>query len=104
MVHLPILNSSSLSGVVPIVPGVVTLIVNTLQFLHSTHQSLSQSNILAIVLPLMLLRSGMNSLMVCAAQHQLPPLEKAQNLPVCKSLSTIASPVSPWYDMAMSLD
>ena len=30
-----------------------------------------------------------------------------QNLLVCKSLSTIASPVtpvSPWYDLAMSLD
>ena len=29
------------------------------------------------------------------------------NLPVCKSLPTIASPitsVSPWYDLAMSLD
>ena len=43
---------------------VVTLIVNTLQFLHFTPQSLNLSNNLAIVMPLMLLRSGMNSLMM----------------------------------------
>ena len=49
-------------------------------FLLSTNQSLSQSNIRAIVLPLMLLRSGMNSLMMCAVQHQLPPSERSSKL------------------------
>ena len=77
---LPILNHSCLSAVVLLVPGIVTQIVNTLQFLLSTYQSLSQSNILAIVLPLMLLRSGMNSLMMCAVQHQLPPSERSSKL------------------------
>ena len=54
-------NRSCLLVVVPIVLGIVTQIVNTLQFLLSIHQSLGQPNILAIVLPLMLLRSGMTS-------------------------------------------
>ena len=76
---LPILNRSCLSTVVPIVPGVVTQIINTSQYLLSTHQSLSQSNILAIVLPLMLLRSGMNSLMTCVV-HQLPPSDRSSKL------------------------
>ena len=35
VVLLPILNHSCLSAVVPIVPVIVTLIVNTLQFLNS---------------------------------------------------------------------
>ena len=39
MVLLPIFNHSCLSGVVPIVPGVVTQIVNTLLFILSAHQS-----------------------------------------------------------------
>ena len=94
VVLLPILNCSCLSAAVPIVPGVVTQIINTLQFLLSTHQSISQSNILAIVLPLMLLRSGMNSLMMCTVQYQFPPSERSSKLTVCKSLSTIASPVT----------
>ena len=67
------------------------------------HSSVFKSNILAIVLPVMLLRSGMNSLMMCALQHQ----KEAQNLPVCESLSIIASPVtpvSPWYDLAESFN
>ena len=59
---------------------IVTQIVNTLQFLLSTPQSLSQLNILAIVLPLMILRSGMNTLMMCAVQHQLPPSERSSKL------------------------
>ena len=42
-VLLTILNRSCLSAVVPIVPCIVTLIVNTLQFLLSTDQSLSQT-------------------------------------------------------------
>ena len=50
------------------------------QFLLSTHQSSSQSNILITALPLMLLRSGMNSLMMCAVQHQLPPSERSLKL------------------------
>ena len=66
-------NHSCLLVVVPIVLGIVTQIVNTLQFLLSIHQPLSQPNILVIVLPLMLLRSGMNSLKIFAVQHQLPP-------------------------------
>ena len=73
----------------------------------STHQSLSQLNILAIVFPLMLLRSGMNSLMMCAVQHQLPPSERSSKLtclqkPICNSLPI--TPVYPWYDLAMSFD
>ena len=49
VVLLRILNRSCLSVVVSIVPDIVTQIVNTLQFLLSTHQSLSQLKILAIV-------------------------------------------------------
>ena len=70
-------NCSCLLVIVPIVLGIVTQIVNTLQFLLSIHQSLSQPNILAIVLPLMLLRSGMASLKMFAVQHQFPPLERS---------------------------
>ena len=73
VVLLLISNRSCLLVVVPIVLGIVTQIVNTLQFLLSIHQSLSQPNILAIVLPLMLQRSGMTSLKMFAVQHQLPP-------------------------------
>ena len=73
-------NRSCLLVVVPIVLGIVTQIVNTLQFLLSIHQSLSQPNILAIVLPLMLLRSGMASLKMFAVQHQLPPSERSLKL------------------------
>ena len=73
-------NRSCLLVVVPIVLGIVTQIVNTLQFLLSIHQSLSQPNILAIVLPLMLLRSGMTSLKMFAVQHQLPPSERRLKL------------------------
>ena len=73
-------NRSCLLVVVPIVLGIVTQIVNTLQFLLSIHQSLSQPNILAIVLPLMLLRSGMTSLKMFAVQHQLPPSERSLKL------------------------
>ena len=93
--------------VVPIVLGIVTQIDNTLQFLLSIHQSLSQPNILAIVLPLMLRRSGMTSLKMFVVQHQLPPSERSLKHTYFKSLPTIASPVtsvSPWYDLAMSLD
>ena len=43
----------------------------------SIHQSLSQPNILAIVLPLMLLRSGMTSLKMMTVQHQLPPSDRS---------------------------
>ena len=73
-------NHSCLLVVVPIVLGIVTQIVNTLQFLLSIHQSLSQPNILAIVLPLMLLRSGMTSLKMFTVQHQLPPSERGLKL------------------------
>ena len=73
-------NRSCLLVVVPIVLGIVTQIVNTLQFLLSIHQSLSQPNILVIVLPLMLLRSGMTSLKMFAVQHQLPPSERSLKL------------------------
>ena len=73
-------NRSCLLVVVLIGLGIVTQIVNTLQFLLSIHQSLSQPNILAIVLPLMLLRSGMTSLKMFAVQHQLPPSERSLNL------------------------
>ena len=62
-------NRSCLLVVVPIALAIVTQVVNTLQFLLSIHQSLSQPNILAIVLPLMLLRSGMTSLKMFAVQH-----------------------------------
>ena len=50
--------------------------VSQLQFLLSIHQSSSQPNISAIVLPLMLLRSGMTSLKMFVVQHQLPPSER----------------------------
>ena len=74
---LLISNRSCLLVVVPIVLDIVTQIVNTLQFLLSIHQSSSQPNISAIVLPLMLLRSGMTSLKMFAVQHQLPPSERS---------------------------
>ena len=67
----------------------------------------SVKNILITALPLMLLRSGMNSLMMCAVQHQLPPSGRSlkhtclqKHIP--HSLS--CHPVSPWYDLAMSSD
>ena len=77
VVLLLISNCSCLLVVVPIVLGIVTQIVNTLQFLLSILQSLSLPNILAIVLPLMLRRSGMTSLKMFAVQHQLPPSERS---------------------------
>ena len=77
VVLLLISNCSCLLVVVPIVLDIVTQIVNTLQFLLSIHQSSSQPNISAIVLPLMLLRSGMTSLKMFAVQHQLPPSERS---------------------------
>ena len=69
VVLLLISNRSCLLVVVPIVLGIVTQIVNALQFPLSIHQFLSQPNILAIVLPLMLPRSGMTSLKMFAVQH-----------------------------------
>ena len=77
VVLLLIPNYSCLLIVVPIVLGIVTQIVNTSQFLLSIHQSLSQPNILAIVLPLMLRRSGMTSLKMFIVQHHLPPSERS---------------------------
>ena len=107
IIHLPTFNLTCLPVVVPIVPGVVTQIVNILLFLLSAHQSLSLSNILITALPLMLLESGMNSLMMCAVQHQLPPSERSLRLicmqkPIRHSLP--CHPVSPWYDLAISPD
>ena len=98
-------SGSPSSAVVPIVPGIFTQIINTLMFLLSAHQSSSQSNILIAPLPLMFQRSGMNSLMMCAVQHQLPPSERSINLtclqkPICHSFP--CHPVSLWYDLAMS--
>ena len=75
--NFPIFNHSCHSAVVPIIPGVVTQIINTLLFLLSAHQSSSQSNILITALFLMLLKSGMNSLMMCAVQHQFSPSERS---------------------------
>ena len=100
-------NRSCLLVVVPIVLGIVTQIVNTLQFLLSIHQSLSQPNILAIVLPLMLLRSGMTSFKMLAVQHQLPPSERSLKHTCLQKPTHHSLPitsVSPWYDLAMSLD
>ena len=77
VVILLISNRSCLLVVVPIVLGIVTQIVNTLQFLLSIHQSLSQPKTLAIVLHLMLRRSGMTSLKMFAVQHQLAPSERS---------------------------
>ena len=107
VVLLLTLNRSCLLVVVPIVLGIVTQIVNTLQFLLSIHQSLSQPNILAIVLPLMLLRSGMTSLKMFAVQHQLPPSERSLKHTCLQKPTHHSLPVtsvSPWYDLAMSLD
>ena len=100
-------NRSCFLVVVPIVLGIVTQIVNTLQFLLSIHQSLSQPNILAIVLPLMLLRSGMTSLKMFAVQHQLPPSERSLKHTCLQKPTHHSLPVtsvSPWYNLAMSLD
>ena len=62
---------------------------------------------LITALPLMLLRSGMNSLMMCAVQHQLPPSERSLKH-TCLQKHTPHSlsrhPVFHWYDLAMSLD
>ena len=102
VVLLPIFNYSCHSVVVHIVPGVVTQIINTLLFLSSAHQSSSQSNILITALPLMLLRSGMNSLMMCAVQHQLPPSERSLKLTCLQKHIPHSHPLSPWYDLAMS--
>ena len=77
VVLLLISNRSCLLVVIPIVLDIVTQIVNTLQFLLSIHQSSSQPNFSAIVLPLMLLRSGMTSLKMFVVQHQLPPSERS---------------------------
>ena len=77
VVLLLISNRSCLLVVVPIVLGIVTQIANTLQFLLTIHQFSSQPNILTIVLPLMLPRSGMTSLKMFAVQHQLPPLGRS---------------------------
>ena len=108
IVVLPVTsNRSCLLVVVPIVLGIVTQIINTLQFLLSIHQSLSQPNILAIVLPLMLLRSGMTSLKMLAVQHQLPPSERSLKHTCLQKPTHHSLPVtsvSPWYDLAMSLD
>ena len=106
MVLLPIFNYSCYSAVIPIAPGIVTQIINTLLFLLSAHQSSSQSNILIIALPLMLLRSGTNSLMMCAVQHQLSPSERSLKLTCLQKHiphSLSCHPVSPCYDLAMSL-
>ena len=95
----------SLSSIL-IVPGVVTQIINTLLFLLSPHQSSSQSHILITALPLMLLRSGMNSLMMCTVQHQLPPLERSLKLTCLQKHiphSLSCHTVSPWYDLATSM-
>ena len=104
-VVLLISNRSCLLVVVPIVLDIVTQIVNTLQFLLSIHQSSSQPNISAIVLPLMLLRSGMTSLKMFAVQHQLPLSERSLKH-TCLQKSTHHS--LPRHicvsDLAMSLD
>ena len=63
-------------------------------FLLSAHQSSSQSNILITALPLMLLRSRTNSLMMCAVQHQLPPSERSLKLTCLQKHIPIASPVT----------
>ena len=107
VVLLPIFNHSCHSVVVPTVPSVVTQIVNTLLFFLSAHQSSSQSNILITALPLMLQRFGMNSLMTCIVQHQLPPSETSLKLTCLQKHiphSLSCHPVSPWYDLAMSSD
>ena len=101
VVLLLIFDHSCHSAVVRIVPGVVTQIINTLLFLLSAHQSSSQSNILIIAL------SGMNSLMMCSVQHQLPPSERSLKLTCLQKHiphSLSCHPVSPWYDLAMSSD
>ena len=107
VVLLPIFNHSCHSAVVPIAPGIVTQIINTLLSLLSAHQSSSQLNILITALPLILLRSGMDSLMMFAVQHQLPPSERSLKLTCLQTHiphSLSCHPVSPWYDLAMSSD
>ena len=63
--------------------------------------------LLITALPLMLLRSGMNSLMRCVLQYHLPPLEGSLKLtclqkPIHHSLP--CHPVIPWYDLVISSD
>ena len=76
---------------------------------YSTRRSHPDCQYLTVItaLPLMLLESGMNSLMMCAVQHQLPPSERSLRLiymqkPIRHSLP--CHPVSPWYDLAISPD
>ena len=95
-------NCSRLLVVVPIVLGIVTQIGNTLQFLLSIHQPLSQPNILAIVLPLMLLRSGMTSLKMLAVQHQLPPSERSLKYTCLQKPTQIFSRRPPTHPDTMS--
>ena len=50
---------------------------------------------------------GMNSLMMCAEQHQLPPSERSLKLTCLQKHiphNLSCHPVSPWYDLAMSSD
>ena len=52
-------------------------------------------------------RSGMKSLMMCTVQHQLPPSERSLKLTCLQKHiphSLSCHLVSPWYDLAMSLD
>ena len=102
VILLAILHHPCLLAATPTVPGVVILIVNTLQFLLSTPLSTSQSNTLAIVFHLMLPGFGMVFLMINAVQHLLSLSGKTENSPFCKSLSTLAT-TSPLYLLGMTL-
>ena len=66
----------------------------------SCHSSLYKSNILAIVLLSMLLRSRMKSLIVYIVQHS-PRLACLQKR-ICHSLPV--TPVSSWYGLVISLN
>ena len=69
---------------------------------HPDHQYLT---VLITALPLV--RSGTNSLMMCAVQHQLSPSERSLKLTCLQKHiphSLSCHPMSPWYDLAMSSD
>ena len=95
---LPILDHSCLVAAAPAVQGVAYLIVNSLQFMHSILQSICQSNILAIVLPLMLLRSGIKSIIMYAAQCQIASFrKKLKTFKGIASLSTVQSQETSYF-------
>ena len=106
MILLPTLDQSLLFGVVPTVPGLVTLIVNITCFINITKSnphSASHPNTLVLVLFLMLPRFGVTFLILYTVPYIiLPPSGKSSNLtclqkPIFHSLPVI--PLSLYFRM-----